>query len=321
MEKSKLINVIIRFHNPEKLADLDHALLCLLGQQYRPLEPIVVCQDFSQDEMGHVNNLLRNYIGWDGFYPVAYNVSGVGKGDFRSLLLNEGIKKARGQFLAFFDYDDVLYSNAYSALIDVLEKTDSAIAFANIRASWQQPIKDSFYYVLNKRNIFFGQNKYDLFSENFCPIHSFVINKHKIDTTDLWFDENMSRNEDYHFLLRLVAKYKSDFSLVGLVIGEYCMRMDDSNTIRITGNDAQKDKDWEEAQKWIAKKKEEIRISISLAELISLSGKTPMPKEDNSQSLLNEVLGSRSWRFTAPLRKIGHLVRRFIGNTKKIKAN
>jgi len=71
----------------------------------------------------------------------------------------------------------------------------------------------------------------DLFRKNFCPIHSFVIDRQRIPPPYLHFDPAITRAEDYDFLLRICAQFPSDFTLAKTIIGDYFFKTDGSNTV------------------------------------------------------------------------------------------
>jgi glycosyltransferase involved in cell wall biosynthesis len=231
-------------------------------------------------------------------------------GDYRSKLLNEGIQTAAGRFLAFLDYDDIIYPHAYELLIDTLINEQVAIAFGRIIISHVKPQKNNFYYTVRKEHIFNGETKYQLMQGNFCPIHSFVLDRKLIPREDLFFSEESVKFEDYHFLLRIVARYSSAFSDINEIVGEYIMRLDGSNTVSIhSATDRKKVQEWEAATRWIEEEKKKIFMNISVHDFNRLLEE--MQKKGNFDSpVLQEILQSRSWKITAPLRWI----------TQKIKA-
>lgn len=51
-----------------------------------------------------------------------------------------------------------------------------------------------------------GDGLLALLRQNFCPIHSFVLDRSKVDPEDLYFDQTMWRDEDYDFLIRICAR-------------------------------------------------------------------------------------------------------------------
>jgi glycosyltransferase involved in cell wall biosynthesis len=156
--------------------------------------------------------------------------------DARAVLLTFGLKNAQGRYVAFLDYDDVLYPEAYELIVGRLKEGGAAIAFATVRVMRVEPY-DEFFYVAREitPSPFSGSNLIDLFRQNFCPIHSYVIDRSQIPN-DVLFDEvTFTLEEDYDLLLRICARFQSDFSLVKTQVGDYFYKTDGSNTVRIGG--------------------------------------------------------------------------------------
>lgn len=97
-----------------------------------------------------------------------------------------------------------------------------------------------------------GHNLIDLLHDNFCPIHSFVVDRSVISPEHLYFSELLSRLEDYDLLLRIVASHMSDFEAVTIPVGDYYFKDDGSNTVQISDTDMGKDlDDWARAREYI----------------------------------------------------------------------
>lgn len=227
------ISTILRLHDTSKLAYFERAIQSLHSQSSVSVYPIVVLQNFSSEEVDvvkenfdknwyfnqHAEGCITNLIGEDGV-------------DHRSALLNEGIKRHHergGDILGFLDYDDILYGHAYELLSSALLESSTAIAFASLEMFHAIPLKD-YDFIYKSSSPFIGKNKLDLLKENFCPIHSYLINTSLIDKNELYFRKDMTRVEDYEFLIRVAGRYPCDFSNIGKNIGGYFMRSDDSNS-------------------------------------------------------------------------------------------
>jgi len=197
------------------------------------VKPIVVLQRFSNSEVATVEAILsRNWYFPEHQEPEIINLQDESNVDARSQLMNLGINchmKSGNSYLGFLDYDDFLYSQAYSMLTTTLSESNAAVAFASVELAKVIPLKDyDFVYEMSKP--FVGKNKIDLLRDNFCPLHSYLIKTDGIDESLLYFRENMIRVEDYEFLIRLVGTNPCDFSNLGKFIGCYVMRSDGSNT-------------------------------------------------------------------------------------------
>jgi hypothetical protein len=135
------------------------------------------------------------------------------------------------------------------------------IAFGSIAWKDVEVFQDALL-VENRRVPWKGKTLIDLWNDNFCPIHSMMLDREEIDRDDLWFDESLCKVEDYDFLLRISAKYAASFRLVGTFIGDYYIKNDGSNTF--AGNASRDEdhmKDWMRSIEAIRKRKSTCLIS------------------------------------------------------------
>src|SRR5262245_854935 len=126
------VNVIIRLHTLAGLRRLSNALFSVFAQDYPDVQPIVVLQSFSPADVTAVEEKATEF-GWNESKcsPLVLNVE-TPPGDYRSKLLNEGLKICEGRYLAFLDFDDVLYRHAYTYLVRRLHRTGATISFARV---------------------------------------------------------------------------------------------------------------------------------------------------------------------------------------------
>jgi hypothetical protein len=275
MSNNEQLDVVVRFHDVRRLHELDRAVFSLICQNHRPLRILVVLQRFTPEEIAVVRVVLAplqelenapemKVLNWNESEPP----------DGRSALINLGIQEATGRYLAFLDYDDVLYPEAYEFLIGRLRATQAAIAFGGICAN-QIDAFDAYCYIKNKTFPFIGNNVLDLFQQNFCPVHSFVLDSTKIARQDLSFDPMISRAEDYDFLIRLCAQYLSDFQLASTYIGAYYLKTDGSNTILTeSAPTAERVAAWEDAESFLEGRR---RVTLVSAAVQRSLGLTPIP--------------------------------------------
>ena len=200
--------------------------------------------------------------------------------DGRSALANLGFEAAQGRYLAFLDYDDTSYPEAHRLLIGRLRAGPAAVAFGGI--CWKIMDRDSgFPYAVAKQCPFKGSRLRDLFVGNFCPIHSFVIDRTRIPRQFMFFDPLLTRAEDYDFLLRICSQYESDFSLVGTIIGDYCIKTDGTNTINTEwrpspdGSAA-----WVEAEAFLEQRRRMTPVSTSVQRLLGLPPRSNLTIRD-----------------------------------------
>jgi glycosyltransferase involved in cell wall biosynthesis len=197
------VDVIIRFHDIERLYELDRALLSLACQSWPNVRAIVVVQNFDRERLERLNATIAKYD-WAAFdkpEPLVVNAEAP-PGDQRSLLLNVGLANASHRFVAFLDSDDYVYEDCYEYLVGEALKVRAAVAFGGIVMKKVIGLKTFVYNLDLDKGGFSGKGRDDLLRDNFCPIHSFVVDRERVSAADLKFDERLTRLEDYDFLLR-----------------------------------------------------------------------------------------------------------------------
>ena len=264
------LNVVIRLHDPAKLRQLSAALFAVQAQHYQPVQAVIVLQNFSPAETGTVRQVVHSFRWTEPRRePVVVPVD-VPPGDQRTRLLNAGLRRCDGRYLAFLDYDDVLYRHAYSYLVGRLNRTGAALAFARV---YRKDVVHcaTFDHHFARSCPFQGRGRLDLFRTNFCPLHSYALDRSRIAAEDLWFDETLTRLEDYELLLRLCAKYPTDFGGLDKFIGEYIVRNDGSNSVLSEyARDSDNLRQWDEAQHQLQRTRTRLTPQLTVQELLEV---------------------------------------------------
>ena len=234
--KPDQIDVVVRIHDVSRIQELSRSVFSLVSQTYRPLRIIIAAQRFSAADLAAIRAGLAAFLEGESDVDLAIvNWTEAEPSDARSVLLNLGVQAAQGRYLAYLDYDDALYPDAYELLIERLRITGAAIAFASVRIM-QLQVFDHFFYTAEKVTPpFSGATLMDMFRNNFCPVHSYVIDREQVAPELLSFNVNLLMEEDYDVLLRICARYTSDFALIGTNVGEYYYKTDGSNTVPTNG--------------------------------------------------------------------------------------
>lgn len=231
------VDAVVRLHDPARLYELDRALFSLATQSFTPVHAVIVAQNFDTAALARVR-AAADALDWESHVPpTIVDVQDRTRADLRSTLLNRGIAAGRHRFLAFLDYDDFLYPAAYAHLAARLEATGAAISFGDIVLKDVAVYEDCTYALHTRTKNFKGDGFEDFLEENFCPIHSFLIDRAVVADDDLVFDDALTRFEDYDFLLRLAMKHEFDFGGRDVDVGVYCLKLDGSNTI-VVGADS-----------------------------------------------------------------------------------
>lgn len=265
------IDVVLRIHDPARMAEFDRAVFSVVRQSYRPVRLIVVAQRFAPADLARLEQATRDLTGPEGIGEVILNFTGPEPKDARSALLNAGIAAATGRYVAFLDYDDIVYHQSYAPLIGQLRAGQAAIAFGRIAHGHLRVFPDYLHCSHKDYGRFTGRGLLDLFARNFCPVHSFVIDRQRVAPEELRFEENLTRGEDYDFLIRLCARYPSDFSQLDRTIGEYFMKDDGSNTVLQERPSAAAHASWLEAEEFLQRRRESVVLSDAVKAALGLA--------------------------------------------------
>lgn len=287
MRENEDLDVVVRFHDVRRLRELERAIFSIVVQSFRPINILLTVQRFTPEELAITRETLApvlelevslsiSIINWNSDEPL----------DGRSALINCGIQVGQSRYLAFLDYDDLLYDNAYHSLSERLRKTQAAIAFGRICVR-NVDVYSTHLHVNSKSFPLLGSNLWDLLERNFCPIHSFMIDRSRITPQDLYFDTSYTLNEDYDFLIRICAKYIADFSLADDCIGCYHLKNDGSNSI-LTTTSATADRiaAWDDAVRLVEVRRQTTLVSTEVQLMLGLK---PLPQA-TVRSLLSQNL-------------------------------
>lgn len=136
--------------------------------------------------------------------------------DQRAKNINIGINNASGRFLAFLDDDDFVDPRHYCNLIKMIKESCCIWGYSKCMLN----ICDHGY-ILHRENKFIDQeySLCKLLDENFIPIHSFILDRFKINDNKLIYtNEKLTRLEDYFILLNLASRFNP---VVNNFIGVY----------------------------------------------------------------------------------------------------
>lgn len=136
----KLVSVIIPAYNIEDY--IGRCLDSIISQTYKNLE-IIVVDDGSRD---HTGEILDNYAKKDRRIKVIHKENG-GVSSAR----NKGIEAAEGDYIGFIDGDDLIESEMYKTLVDLLEEENADIAHCGYQMVF--PDRIDYYHNTGKKKI------------------------------------------------------------------------------------------------------------------------------------------------------------------------
>lgn len=281
------VSTVIRIHDPNKLDFIDQAIFSLSVQSYPFIQLVIVAQNFNENDLQRIQNLLQLYPFEppedDSLQHKVLSIPIAPGEDGRAELFNEGVKNADGRYLAILDYDDVVYQRAYDLLVHRAQKTQAAVIVGGARIAFMSSSPNQSRLYCRRKQPFTTENltKWDLFSFNFLPCHSFILDRNRLDNRMIHFTPGQARNEDYECLLKLAANCEFDFTHLLDPVAEYRIRDDGTNTILSGGTEIENNRKlWDCAEDYIQRCKESLQISLTGAELAQLLNGSNRNRQD-----------------------------------------
>lgn len=263
------VSTIVRVHSGSKLSRLEDCFGALASQTGVQVEAIVVAQGITDEELAELEAIAADSFIFGNCQRAIIRIPNPRGEDLRSRLLNEGIdyhfSNTSNEYLSFLDYDDVLASNALQTLAEPLNGTRFAVSFGRVeRLNYVPCIDYDFIYEADAHFSAVNKTKFDLFKENFAPLHSYLFHTAVIDRAHLTVDERLTRLEDYDLLMRIVAQYPVTFAKASSLIGFYTWPADNSHSSYDPASsvlpDEAKLEEWSRARQIIKQKRAELRI-------------------------------------------------------------
>jgi len=294
-----LLSVIIRIHSDLFLSDLDQCLFSVAYQGYSDIETIVCAQNFGADGLSALERLVSDYR-TSGLAVTVVNCL-LGPGDHRAQILNEGLKRASGRYIAFLDHDDCVYNGSYSYLINCLEASRTAPAAFGRVARSDVAGRGLDAYCHSKSPMYTEESKYSFFLSNIYPIHSAVLDRNRIGEEDLYFDNGVKLYEDYMFYMRVLSKSDWQDCRNDIVAGEYRIHVDGSNTVSTSQQEEKV-----AASKVVDALRKSLNITLPLSRFCDVLRTNDQAIEFSSKDTMRiyakELLETTSWRVTRPFR-------------------
>jgi lipopolysaccharide biosynthesis protein/SAM-dependent methyltransferase len=230
-----VVTTVIRYHKSGDLNLLSHALGCLVSMRNCICVPLIATQDLSSELIDKLSALLVDFPWYENHRPIVHHYqSEKGTGDLRSKMLNESLRQVRTRFAAFLDYDDLLMPHAYEWLINRLIKTGKAVAFGRVYSTAYSFSASQL--LERKRTYEYGYSYEEFFENNHAPLHSFLLDLHKLDVGNLLYFDDQRYLEDYLLTLQLFSEQNCDWESLRFnrYIGDYIHSTDRSHTLAFT---------------------------------------------------------------------------------------
>ncbi|HMB55943.1 MAG TPA: glycosyltransferase family A protein [Arenimonas sp.] len=280
------LSVVVRSASIARLPMLDEALFSLACQHWKKLDVVLALQAPSAEFLAAAQATLARQPWRDGVSHQVLAVPAAPGFDARARLLSEGAKAARGEFLAFLDDDDIVYQRGYERLIARLRaRPDAVLAVGGTRLAFLDAL-DDYYFIRRKQDGFFawGSRRFDLFRDNFIPIHSYVLARARLPADVLRFSDEHVPLEDYEFLLRAATIGPFETSERLFPVAEY--RIHPGNTIWDgEATDTAHDSALARARTLIARDQKALRMTITRSEWQELQAALSPPPAPAGQPL------------------------------------
>lgn len=185
------ISVIVRTKDRPKF--LNEALSSLKNSYY-PLREIIVVND------GDLEPELED------FKDLNIELIKTGKRG-RSFAANEGIRRAKSDFVAFLDDDDLIYPHHFNTLSRTIVESRGLIAYSDALSGIYQYDEEKGEYKLKDKIISYSMD-FDpdiLLYDNYIPLNTILFSRELFKSFG-YFNENLDRFEDWELLIRFSRK-------------------------------------------------------------------------------------------------------------------
>ena len=183
------VSVLMSVYNGEDY--LVSAVDSVLGQTYRDFEFIII-DDASTDSTADILNMFAKKDNRIRFIKNKYNI-GLTKS------LNNGLKLARGRYIARMDADDISLPQRFEKQIDFLEQNRNVL----LCGAYFDSIPSSCKKKSDIRHLPPEEVYVNLFFENCIPHPSITMRREVFEKYNLFYDESLRYTQDYEYWTRI----------------------------------------------------------------------------------------------------------------------
>ena len=182
-----LVSVIIPYYRKKQY--ISRTLKSATNQSYKKLEIIIIYDDYNKEDL----KLIKQMSLKDKRIKILVNKKNLGVG----LSRNKGIKKSRGEYIAFLDADDLWLKDKIKNQISFMKQ--KKITFSHTSYS----IIDNQNMILSKRNAKNFLRLNDLIKSCDIGLSTVMIKKSHLKTDKF---PNLKTKEDFVLWLKLLSK-------------------------------------------------------------------------------------------------------------------
>ena len=182
-----LVSVIIPYYRKKQY--ISRTLKSVINQSYKKLEIIIIYDDDNKEELKFIKQITLK----DKRIKILVNQKNLGVGPSR----NKGIKKSRGEYIAFLDADDFWLKDKIKNQISFMKRKE--ITFSHTTYS----IVDSQNLIISKRNAKNFLRLNDLIKSCDIGLSTVMIKKTHLKNNKF---PNLKTKEDFVLWLKLLSK-------------------------------------------------------------------------------------------------------------------
>lgn len=215
----RTLSVIVLFDHPFDLVALDEALFSLAAQDWERIEVVVTLPDCGPAMHHEVEDAVTAQSWPEAARAQVISVTTPARRVLSADLMNAGIARATGRYIAFLHHQDLIYQHAYPTLIGGLEESASAVAIGGVRlAHHADGLRH--WLVTNKQPAPAGALRLGPLVDGTAAAHRLVIDRHALPAGDLFVHHPTSDFAVAVFLIRLAMHPKADFSMATIPVCE-----------------------------------------------------------------------------------------------------
>jgi len=188
-----LVSIIIPIYNRSGI--IEHTLNSIIAQKHTNWECIIIDDGSTDDTV----KIVTNYKKQDSRFQLFNRPKNMQKG--ANACRNYGFKKAKGEYINWFDSDDIMHSEFIALKVESFNKTTDAVLHRNKYSNYVLTrFRESKYVFDEQENLLYYYLNEDIEIQTcgFMWRKSFLVNK-------LLFNETIHRYQDNEFHIRILA--------------------------------------------------------------------------------------------------------------------